>query len=118
MAEAKEPVTLGWRWANDRWLSHGGVLLRYDKLEHFLVYLTLTYVVGVLFLTPLHTALVLFAVGLVWEIKDALVPYENVGFWGGDGFSWKDLSANILGIFLGQQAILLIHNNWITAMTS
>jgi uncharacterized protein YfiM (DUF2279 family) len=43
----------------------------------------------------------LFAIGLLWEIKDAIVPYEKHGWWGGEGFSWKDLVANVIGIGLG-----------------
>lgn len=27
---------------------------------------------------------------LVWEVKDGLISYKTVPFWGGDGFSYKD----------------------------
>ena len=88
-----------WRWARDSWLSRGGLVLTYDKLEHFLTYLGLTFI-G-FWLRIDSTIPILLMIGILWEIKDALLPYEKVGFWGGDGFSWKDLMANIAGIAVG-----------------
>ncbi len=88
-----------WRWAKDNWLSKGGVILVYDKAEHFLTYCLLT--VAGLLLKLDHTGFILLILGVLWEIKDALLPYERAGFWGGDGFSWKDLVANGLGIGFG-----------------
>jgi hypothetical protein len=29
------------------------------------------------------------------------VPHKKYGWWGGEGFSWKDLTANMIGIFVG-----------------
>ncbi|MDQ7052701.1 MAG: hypothetical protein Q9P14_07365 [candidate division KSB1 bacterium] len=88
-----------WRWARDSWLSRGGLILTYDKLEHFLTYLSLTSIGTLLQFDKTIPALIL--IGILWEIKDALLPYEKAGFWGGDGFSWKDLLANFAGIALG-----------------
>jgi uncharacterized protein YfiM (DUF2279 family) len=34
----------------------------------------------------------------LWEVKDAVVPYEKYGSIGGDGFSYKDLLWSLAGI--------------------
>ena len=34
----------------------------------------------------------------LWEIKDALVRWEDAGYWGGDGFSYKDLAWSTAGV--------------------
>ena len=36
--------------------------------------------------------------GVVWEVKDAYVPWEKYGKLGGDGFSWVDIRTNIAGV--------------------
>jgi hypothetical protein len=36
--------------------------------------------------------------GLAKETLDALIPWEQYGSWGGDGWSNADLTANVLGI--------------------
>ena len=38
------------------------------------------------------------ALGLLKETADALLPYEEVGVIGGDGFSFADIGANLIGI--------------------
>ena len=38
------------------------------------------------------------ALGILKETSDALLPYEEVGVIGGDGFSFADIGANVLGI--------------------
>ncbi|MCL4540553.1 MAG: hypothetical protein M1469_01310 [Bacteroidetes bacterium] len=35
---------------------------------------------------------------LLWEIKDAFLPWEENGWWGGDGFSLVDVAADLAGI--------------------
>jgi VanZ family protein len=97
-----DPVVAAWqwRWAHDRWLSKGGTILPYDKLEHFLIYFLAGFLLSFKFAAEI-VIILLFAIGLLWEIKDALMPYEKYGWWGGEGFSWKDLIANIIGIALG-----------------
>lgn len=42
----------------------------------------------------------LLAAGVMWEVKDGFVPYEKFGFWGGEGFSTKDIAAGAVGIGL------------------
>lgn len=97
-----DPVVASWqwRWAQDHWLSKGGTILPYDKLEHFLVYFLAAFLLS--FKLAKETVIALLcAIGLLWEIKDALMPYEKYGWWGGEGFSWKDTAANLVGIVLG-----------------
>ena len=38
------------------------------------------------------------ALGILKETSDALLPYEEVGVIGGDGFSFADIGANLIGI--------------------
>ena len=38
------------------------------------------------------------ALGIIKETTDALLPYEEVGHIGGDGFSFADIGANLIGI--------------------
>lgn len=58
----------------------------------------------------LYSALTMLTLGFLWEIKDGFVPdkdpnYIRIGKWvycfGGDGFSWKDLLADWIGIQIG-----------------
>lgn len=42
----------------------------------------------------------LLTAGILWEVKDGFVPYEKYGFWGGEGFSAKDVVAGAVGIGL------------------
>jgi len=46
-----------------------------------------------------HAILLTWLAGLVWEVKDAYIPYEKVGYFGGDGFSRRDLVADYVGTF-------------------
>ena len=87
------------RLANDQWDSRQGFIIPYDKLEHALGSLILACFLS-LFLSPLLSALTTLTLGVLWEIKDALFPYEVYGILGGDGFSFKDLAADYLGILL------------------
>ncbi len=85
------------RFAKDSWFSKERSIFKkgifqYDKIQHFVGGIIL----GIVFELETATAL-----GWSWEIKDGYVPYEKVGFLGGDGFSWKDGSATQLGIMFG-----------------
>ncbi|MFH1320440.1 MAG: hypothetical protein ABII90_07295 [Bacteroidota bacterium] len=44
--------------------------------------------------------------GTVWEIKDALIPWELIGFIGGEGFSWGDFYCDTGGIVLHRLGVL------------
>lgn len=42
--------------------------------------------------------LISFGLGLTWEFKDGLMPYEKHGWIGGEGFSKNDLFCDLTGI--------------------
>jgi hypothetical protein len=46
--------------------------------------------------------LIALTLGFAWEIKDGFIPYENVGYLGGEGFSWMDVRTDIYGILLNR----------------
>lgn len=80
------------RWQSDRWLSQNGTIqkgiLKYDKIEHLL----LGFIFG---LINIYLAL---ALSVLKEIWDEFVPYQKYGWIGGEGFSFKDLIADLTGI--------------------
>ena len=85
------------RWAKDSWRTKQGLIIKFDKIEHFLSWFVI-YAVANAFLSGLYAAIIAMLTGFLWEVKDAFVPWETYGFWGGDGFSWRDFAADILGI--------------------
>lgn len=87
------------RFAHDRWTSRQGLIIPYDKLEHLLGSFLLTLFLSI-FLNPYLLALTTLTLAVLWEIKDALFPFETYGILGGDGFSFRDLAADYLGILL------------------
>lgn len=93
--------TTNFRWAMDSWDSRGGLVIKYDKLEHALAYFVGSAILLWLGLSPDEVFFFLFSAGIIWEIKDAYIPYEVYGKLGGDGFSWRDIVANLVGIFFG-----------------
>jgi len=109
-------------WKTDKWLSEQGSVFKYDKLEHFLLsiigttFLFLLFLAGANLFVDLNsimysptTLVFLFfissLVGLIWEIKDGIVPYDGTHI---QGFSWKDLIADTAGVFLTVFCIKLI----------
>jgi len=73
----------------DKWMSNNGALLKYDKAEHF---------TGSLIINIAIDWKYAIALGFLWECKDAVMPYEKYGAIGGEGFSYKDLIADIAGV--------------------
>lgn len=67
------------RWAGDDKVAH--VFGNYAAMD-----------IARQFLTTKESVPFILSAGVLWEIKDGLLPYEKYGFWGGDGFSAKDLS--------------------------
>lgn len=88
------------KWSDDKWLSKNGSILPYDKLEHLLLgvlgMFIIIYWIGFSLLTSL---IILEILGIGWEIKDGLVPYNKNG--NIEGFSWKDLIADNVGFLIG-----------------
>lgn len=42
--------------------------------------------------------LMAIGLGVLYEVKDGLCPYEIFGYWGGEGFSFMDLQNDIIGV--------------------
>lgn len=111
-----------WRWAKDGFDSRETSIfktsiLSYDKVQHLffsMIFTIILYLVGTFFFephivwSPMGSPLTIFLLGILWEVKDALLPYEKVGFWGGDGFSFKDLAADAVGCCIGLLIILIL----------
>jgi VanZ family protein len=86
-------------WKDDSFFSKQGTLLKFDKLEHMLGCMILTIVMALLI--DAIAGIYVFIAGFLWEMKDGLMDWEKYGWWGGEGFSWKDLIADVVGIILG-----------------
>ena len=84
-------------WSRDRWLSKNGTILPYDKAEHAAASAILAYF-ATFYMPPAFACLAVLFVGSLWELKDSIMPYEKYGWIGGEGFSWKDLIADSVGI--------------------
>ena len=87
------------KWSRDRWLSRNGTILPYDKAEHLVVSAILAYF-AIQFMPLLAGCLLVLFIGSLWELKDGYMPYEIYGWYGGEGFSWKDLIADFVGILI------------------
>ena len=81
-----------WRWADDT------AELSHDKEAHFVGSFGLYYLFRHKEFNETQSILYSFALGLIKETSDALVPWEQYGAIGGDGFSKYDLYYNITGI--------------------
>ena len=81
-----------WRWADDT------VELSHDKEAHFVGSFGLYYLFRHKEFNETQSILYSFTLGLIKETSDALLPWEEYGAWGGDGFSKYDLYYNITGI--------------------
>jgi hypothetical protein len=88
------------KWSDDKWLSKNGTILPYDKLEHFFLgtlgLLICFYLLG---FSLTLSFVILELLGIAWEIKDGIVPYDDKG--NIEGFSWKDLIADNIGFLIG-----------------
>jgi len=89
-----------WRWARDSFVKPAGGI-RKDKWEHFFASAGLYTGLRLFGARENQSIIATGSTGLFWEVKDALVPWETYGFWGGDGFSWRDIVADIYGIIAG-----------------
>ena len=83
-----------WRWANDT------SEFTMDKEAHFVGSAGAYFFFRHKEYTPRESILYSFYLGLGKECIDALLPYEEYGRWGGDGFSKYDLYYNVAGIGL------------------
>ena len=76
--------------ANDSWWTH-------DKLTHALAGDFISREFTSMTKNKYTGALAGFGLLLLWEVKDGYFNYQDFGAFGGDNFSYKDLSANALG---------------------
>ena len=83
-----------WRWADDT------AKLSHDKEAHFVGSFGLYYLFRHKDFNETQSILFSLSLGLLKETSDALVPWEDYGIIGGDGFSKYDLYYNIAGIGL------------------
>ena len=78
-------------WADDSWFSQGGLILVYDKLEHLLSAFVGMYLLS-RFIKKRYAALICISASILWEVRDIFFA---------DGFSWRDLTADLAGIIGG-----------------
>ncbi len=81
-----------WRWADDT------AELTHDKEAHLVGSFGLYYLFRHKEFNETQSILYSISLGLLKETSDALVPWEEYGMIGGDGFSKYDLYYNIAGI--------------------
>ena len=85
--------TLGeWRWANDT------SEFTMDKEAHFVGSAGAYFFFRHKEYTEIESIKYSLYLGLAKEVIDAIVPHEEFGRWGGDGFSKYDLAYDIAGI--------------------
>ena len=87
-----EPETGKWRWAEDT------LQPTEDKQVHAIGSFGLYYLFTSKEMTPTQAIKITIGLGLLKEGIDALVPWEQYGSYGGDGFSKNDVVYNIIGV--------------------
>lgn len=86
----------------DSFLTQNGMIIRYDKLEHAVLFAVAVYNASKYFGWHLvKQNIVWFTLGLLNELKDALLSYQEWGWIGGEGFSVPDVIANAIGLAIG-----------------
>lgn len=85
----------------------------YDKLEHFLLaaalYVFLHCLLALIFPvfdSVLFSQMCIRLLGIAWEIKDGIKPYNQYGDI--QGFSFSDLIANELGMRIAADVVFLL----------
>lgn len=103
-----------WRWAKDSFVCEDSPLFNIclDKWTHFfcgfILELAALLILGWRYWIPI--TLILGSGFFLWECKDAVLPWEEHGWIGGDGFSWRDLVVSIIGMAIG---FIIGIPNWI-----
>ena len=87
-----EPETGKWRWAEDT------LQPTEDKQVHAVGSFGLYYLFTSKGMTPTQAIKTTIGLGLFKEGIDALVPWEQYGAYGGDGFSKNDVVYNAIGV--------------------
>jgi len=52
------------------------------------------------------------SLGLLWEVKDGLVPWEAGGVIGGEGFSYNDFKMDLLGVLINRMLPTLLEKSF------
>lgn len=91
------------RFSNYPWNSSFGTIIKYDKIEHCIGSAFLYQGCKSYDFKPKTALLLTIGIGFLWEVKDGLVPCEKYGSVGGEGFCWKDLTADIIGTVLSYE---------------
>ena len=86
------------KWKDDKFFSKNGSILPYDKLEHLFREAIISIILAYFGVTLIASWILVQAFGIAWEIKDGLIPYKDDLI---EGFSWKDLIANNVGLIVG-----------------
>lgn len=86
--------------AKDKWTSIETTFIslwifKYDKIQHFLVGCILGLASSNWFSFTLS-----ITASTLWEVKDGTLSYKQLKKFGGDGFSIKDLFAQLLGLII------------------
>lgn len=79
-----------------------------DKLAHFISYGAVSLVIYGLTHSYILAFCLTLVLNILYEIKDGLFRYEKWGHLGGDGFSWKDLVAGIIGSLAALSIVFLV----------
>ena len=93
------PAQAQFRFSPHGWDTEAGFITRWDKVDHFIatpvVYVSLRTIFK---LSKLEAFVATALLAIAWEIKDGFLSHKIYGFWGGDGFCWKDLTAGMAGM--------------------
>lgn len=94
------------RWAKDSWRGE-------DKKDHLLGGIATMSLSSIIFDTDTDDQVLTLAaynVGFwfAWELKDAVWPWEDHGWWGGEGFSGKDFAWSAAGVGFITGFVLLL----------
>ena len=88
----QEPELGKWRWAEDTMSPPD------DKQVHAIGSFSLYYLFTNKGMTKGKAVNTVIWLGLFKEYIDAMVPWEDYGRWGGDGFSKNDVAYNLIGV--------------------
>jgi|3_EtaG_2_1085321.scaffolds.fasta_scaffold73926_2 hypothetical protein len=92
LSYGSEPELGNWRWSEDT------LQLTHDKETHAVGSFGLYYLFVNKGMSQKKAVTSVLVLGLVKEGLDALVPWEEYGSWGGDGFSKNDIVYNVIGV--------------------
>lgn len=100
------------KFADSPWVQYNGIIYKYDKLDHYVISSILYQSMCFGGLSYKKSAIYTISIGILWEVKDGTFPDSRYGMWGGDGFDYKDLIANITGITATYLLNRFIRNYW------